>query len=72
MYECVFVCLFLCLYICLFVWIYGISTFVGYLMSNPFYQNKQFYSKQFSLAYVHSLIVKKSILFQAIQFSQPI
>ena len=35
---------------------YGISTFVGYLMSNPFYTHKQFYFKQFSL--VHSFIVK--------------
>ena len=25
------------IYICLFVWVYGISTFVGYLMPNPFY-----------------------------------
>ena len=37
---------------------YGISTFVGYLMSNPFYANKQFYFKQFSIAWVHSLIIK--------------
>ena len=22
---------------CFFVWVYGISTFVGYLMSNPFF-----------------------------------
>ena len=36
----------------------GISTFVGYLMPNPFYANDQFYFKQFSLAWVHSLIVK--------------
>ena len=28
---------------------YGISTFVGYLMPNPFYTNNQFYFKQFSL-----------------------
>ena len=35
---------------------YGISTFVGYLMS--FYTNNQFYFKQFSLAWVHSLIIK--------------
>ena len=33
---------------------YGISTLVGYLMPNPFYANKQFYFKQFSLASVHS------------------
>ena len=24
------------LFVCLFVWVYGISTFVGYLMPNPF------------------------------------
>ena len=36
---------------------YGIST-IGYLTPNPFYANGQFYSKQFSLAWVHSLIVK--------------
>ena len=34
------------------VWFYGISTFVGYLTPN------QFYLKQFSLAWVHSLIIK--------------
>ena len=38
--------------------LYGISTFVGYSMPNPFYTNKQFYFKQFSLEYVHSLIIK--------------
>ena len=59
---------------CLFGF-YGISTFVGYLMSNPFHTNKQFYFKQFSLAWVHSLIEKKnsissySVLIQPIQFS---
>ena len=37
---------------------YGISNFVGHLMPNPFYTNKQFYFKQFSLAWVHNLIVK--------------
>ena len=41
------------------VWFYGISTFVGYLTPNPFYVNNLFYWKQFSLAKVHSLIVKK-------------
>ena len=45
---------------------YGISTFVGYLMPNPFYVNNQFYFKQFSLAWEHSLIVK-AFLFQTIQ-----
>ena len=28
---------------------YGTSTFVGYLMQNPFYINKQFDFKQFTL-----------------------
>ena len=37
---------------------YGISMFVGYSMPNPFYTHKQFYFKQFSLAWVYSLIVK--------------
>ena len=36
---------------------YGISTFVGYLMLNPFLC-KYFYFKQFCLVRVHSLIVK--------------
>ena len=36
----------------------GISTFVGYLALNPFLMNNQFYFKQFSLAWVQSLIVK--------------
>ena len=35
--------------VCLFV-CYGISTFVGYLMPNPFLYKRQFYIKQFSLA----------------------
>ena len=56
-------------YICLFVWVYGISTFVGYLMPNPFLYKNQFYFKQFSLVLIHSSIVK-SILLQAIQYSQ--
>ena len=37
---------------------YGISTFVGYLTPNP-NLNDQFYLNQFSLAWIHSLIVKK-------------
>ena len=37
---------------------YGTSTFVGYLMPNPLYTNKLFYFKQFSLALVHSWILK--------------
>ena len=43
------------------VWLfefYGISSFVGYLTSNPFLYKNQFYFKQFSLAWVHNLIVK--------------
>ena len=40
---------------CLFGF-YGISTFVGSQIH--FYANSQFYLKQFSLACVHSLIVK--------------
>ena len=47
---------------------YGISTFVGYLIPNPFYANSQFYFKQFSLAEVHCLIVK-IVLIQLNQFS---
>ena len=40
----------------LVVWFYGMSTCVGYLIH--FYANSQFYFKQLSLAWVHSLIVK--------------
>ena len=57
-------------YIWLVGWLfgfYGISTFVGYSMPNPFLNN-QFYFKQFSSAWVHSL--SKTFLFQAIQFIQ--
>ena len=36
---------------------YGMSTFVGYLTPNPFLC-REFYLKNFSLAWVHSLIVK--------------
>ena len=49
-------------------WVYGISTFVGYLTPNTFYVNSQLYFKQFSLAWVHSFIVK-TVLIQLIQFS---
>ena len=55
----------------MFVCLGFMATFVGYLMLNPLYTNKQFCSKQFSLAWVHSLIVKK-FLFLAIQFSQTV
>ena len=37
------------IYVCFFVWVYGKSTFVGYLMPNLFLY-KQFYVKPFSLA----------------------
>ena len=50
---------------------YGKSAFLGYLTPNPFYTNIQFYLKQFSLAWVHSLIAK-TFLFQSIQISQTI
>ena len=39
-------------------WFYGVSTFIGYLTPNPFYANSPFYFKQFSLVWVHSLIVE--------------
>ena len=42
------------------VWFYGTSTIVGYLMPNPYLYIKQFYSKQFSLAKVHSFNVKNN------------
>ena len=32
-------------------------TVVGYLIANPFLYIKQFYFKQFNLAYVHFLIL---------------
>ena len=47
----------ICLFACLFGF-YGISTFLCYLMPNPFLYNKQFLFKQFSLARVHSLNLK--------------
>ena len=49
---------------------YGIWTLAGYLTPNPFLC-KKLYFKQFSLAGVHSLIVK-NILFHAIQFNQTV
>ena len=42
-------------------WLFGsydISTFVGHLTPNPFYTNNQFHFKQFSLAWVNSLVGK--------------
>ena len=56
-----------CFVLVWFFWFYGISTFVSYLTLNPFLCYNQFYFKQFSLARVHSLIVKKTFLFQTIQ-----
>ena len=58
------VCVCVCLYVSmrLFVWVYDISTFVGYLMPNPFYTNNQFYFKQFSLTWVHSIILKNTFI----------
>ena len=37
---------------------FGISTFVDYLTPNQFFVNNQSYFKQFSLTWVHTLIVK--------------
>ena len=37
---------------------YGIKTFLDYSTLNLFYTNNQFYFKQFSLAWVHGLIVQ--------------
>ena len=51
-------------------WIYGISTFVGYLTPNPLLYKRTFYLNKFSLARVYSLF--KTFLFQAIQFSQTV
>ena len=50
---------------------YGMSTFAGYSTLNPFLCNNHFYFKQFSLASLHCLIIKK-ILFLAIQFIQAV
>ena len=54
-------------------WLVGfncISTFVGYILPNPFFTNN-FYFKQFSLTEIHNLIVK-IFPFQAIQFIQTV
>ncbi len=60
-----------------FVGFYGILTFVGYLTPNPFLCKYVLFktiqlsiSTQFNCKY--SLIVKKTFLFQAIQFSQTV
>ena len=47
---------------------YILNKMLGCLVG--FYTNNQFYFKQFSLAWVHSLL--KTFLFQAIQFSQTV
>ena len=39
---------------------YGISNFVGYLMPNPFLC--KYYSKKFSLVWVHSLSVRNKVV----------
>ena len=49
---------------------YGILTFVGYLIPNPFYTNNQLNFKQFSLALVDSL--SKTFLLLGIQFCQTV
>ena len=75
------------IYIYIYIYIWYVKIFcrlVGWLVSFMAYQpfkvilgrihfngNFQFYFKLFSLAWVHSLIVKTS-LFQAIQFSQTV
>ena len=64
----IYIYTYICMYLSELSWLvgfYGISTFVGYLMPNPVLY------KQFSLAWVHSLILKK-FLFQAIQFCQTV
>ena len=43
---------------------YGTSSFVGYLMRNPLYTNKQFYFKQSDEALAHSSILKKHFCFK--------
>ena len=58
----------LLVYVGWLVGFYGMSTFVGYLSQIHFYANSQLYFDQFSLAWVHSLIVK-TVLFLLIQFS---
>ena len=53
---------------CLQLVFYGISTFVGYLMPNPFYEKKVlFQTIQFIIS---TQFIMKTLLFQAIQLSQ--
>ena len=46
----------------MFIWVfvfYGLSNFEGFFnVKSIFYANIQFFFKQFSLAWVHSLIIK--------------
>ena len=49
LYIYIYIYIYMC--VCVF-WVYGISTFVGYLMPNPFF------FKQLSLPQVNGLIVK--------------
>ena len=57
---------------CLVGWLVGWQFNLSRLFNakSIFIQKIQFYFKQFSLAWVHSLIVKKTFLFQTIQFIQ--
>ena len=43
---------------------YGISTFVGYLTTNPLLSNSQSYFKKFSLALVHRFNCQKHFYFK--------
>ena len=74
-YICVCVCVCVCVYMYVYMvgWLfgfYGISTFVGYLMPNPFLCKKSvlFQTIQFSNEYTISL--SKTFLFQVIQLRQ--
>ena len=49
---------------------YGISTFAGYLIPNPFYTNKQFSFKQFSISTQFNS--RQKICFQVICFRQTV
>ena len=69
-YICVCVCVYLLSLALMLRKLRGIGSYVRIKLSNNglliitpnFYTNKQFYFKQFSLAWVHSLIVKKFYL----------
>ena len=50
----IYVSMFICLFVCV-LWLINICRL---LIPDPFYTNKQFRFKQFSLALMHSLIVK--------------